>query len=64
MSPISFFAKAAACVAVVVGLPLVINSGVMFVISELQRDMAFRTCLDSKALDDRAAMMEVKFCRR
>lgn len=47
-----------------VGIPLVLFSGVEFLVSELQRDMAFEACLESKALDDRAAMMEVKFCRR
>ena len=64
MSPINFFAKAAACIAALVGLPLVINSGAMFVISELQREVSYGACLESKALDEKVALVETRVCRR
>jgi hypothetical protein len=64
MSPINLFAKAAACVAVFVGLPLVINSGVMFVISELQREISYGACLESKALDEKVTLVQMRVCRR
>ena len=57
-------AKFSVYAVVLVGLPLIVFSGAMFVISELQREISYGTCLESKALDEKVTLVQMRVCRR
>jgi len=60
----NLLAKFSAYTVVLVGLPLIVFSGVEFIVAEFQREAAFGACLESKALDEKVTLIKMKLCYR